>query len=923
MEELPTKEPEPAAADSLTRSVENLSIVPDLESGGNDLSDLESDLEVDESLASTIIQEIIDGTYTCLVCTCEIDHTSKIWSCDQCYRVYDLDCIKDWAVRGSSTKNKEWRCPSCNVGHRKIPSRFTCWCGRTTNPKLDSLIPFSCGNGCDARYPNCIHSCLLVCHPGAHPVCGAMGPLMKCDCGKHERQLPCIITLYDGWLCEDACDVELCDDGHRCNRACHEGFCGPCLEQVLAKCYCGQSVVEVRCSDQIPKQCAGFVGTTSCGDKSTVYYDCGEHFEELECQPLPLKAPACKYSPDVVKTCYCGKTAGDASRTSCTDPMPECDSVCGKKLKCGCTCLAKCHAGECICYNVLQAKCSCQNYSYLVPCSFLQQGNTPRCTHKCPVLLSCRRHYHKEVCCPDEQAALRRERDRKKQLRNNSRSTVDDLMTIEPAHICTRTCGRLKACGIHYCEALCHQGPCGVCLESTSDDLACPCGRTVIPAPVRCGTVIDCRYPCTRPKPCGHPPEPHECHADDKPCPKCTRFVTKKCVCGSKEFPNVLCSRDNVSCGRICTTAKECGHPCQLVCSKQCIEGVHDDVANCASMCRKKRTSCPHMCKLKCHHTKKGTCDSITCREQVEVLCGCGHHTKKVACGANEITSSTIGVSFECDEECAKKKRDDELKAAFADEPEFVNPYPADVSSVYVRQKAWCRKIELFLRDFVSDYTDLVAANAEAKKFHHFPPFSKPQRDFVRNLALVFGLYADCQDKEPQRAVYVMMTDRTKVPELTILSALEIEEQLALQKAREQEIKVMELQDAYFNAILIKDVFFGITKEDIETRTTAILESFSHPVPEPEVKWISESTYVFFSRLEFTDMDVERENKLYMLMKTFRKLLRDELVAFDCKLCMVDEVAETVLKIDDKNIVLEKAEIQEKKSANAFDVLSE
>ena len=146
--------------------------------------------------------EIQDGTYVCLVCTGEINKDSQIWTCHQCFRVYDLDCIQDWAVRGSSTNktSKEWRCPSCNHATKVIPKVFTCWCGKLINPEHNVLMPFSCGSMCNYKYASCVHSCTYICHPGQHPICGATGPMMKCHCGKESRQLPCLITPYDEGL---------------------------------------------------------------------------------------------------------------------------------------------------------------------------------------------------------------------------------------------------------------------------------------------------------------------------------------------------------------------------------------------------------------------------------------------------------------------------------------------------------------------------------------------------------------------------------------------------------------------------------------------------------------------------------------------------------------------------------------------------
>ncbi|GME81984.1 unnamed protein product [[Candida] boidinii] len=77
----------------------------------------ESGDEDDEiGVADEIISEIRRGVYTCLVCTGEIDEESPVWSCHHCFRVYDLNCIKNWAKNGSSTaSDNSWRCPSFSL----------------------------------------------------------------------------------------------------------------------------------------------------------------------------------------------------------------------------------------------------------------------------------------------------------------------------------------------------------------------------------------------------------------------------------------------------------------------------------------------------------------------------------------------------------------------------------------------------------------------------------------------------------------------------------------------------------------------------------------------------------------------------------------------------------------------------------------
>lgn len=901
----------PSAAESLSdQTPEESEMETDMETGSE--SDNDSDLEqMDESLASTIVQEIEEGVYVCLVCTCEIDRYSRIWSCLDCYRVYDLECIRDWATRGSSTTaQRTWRCPACHVEHRRIPERFTCWCGRKTNPSTDGMIPFSCGNSCNHKYDSCVHQCMVQCHPGKHPTCGAMGPSMRCKCGSETQQLPCLMTPYEkGWQCDTPCEVVVCAMGHRCTlNSCHDGLCGPCPKPTTISCYCGHETQEIKCSEIVPRLSRGedgskIVGGASCGRAVRSFFDCEVHFEDVPCQPLPQEKPHCQLSPDVVKSCYCGKTAlENVVRTACTDPMPVCNNACGKQLSCGCLCKAQCHPGPCECFGHQLVKCGCENTSFLVPCKALEQGFKPLCLHKCTALLSCRKHVHKEICCEFEQVALKRERENKRLLRNNLRSNfADQILTMELAHICTKDCNQLKKCGIHRCTALCHSGPCGVCLESSADDLVCHCGKTVIPAPVRCGTKIVCTKQCQRMPPCGHLPEGHQCHDDDVSCPRCTKLVSKTCECGAKEVKNVLCSVKYVSCGRICDVPKECGHPCNRACVAECSEGVHAQVALCQFECRKIRVFCPHMCTLKCHRGKNTSCDSTRCTQPVNLTCACGNLNKSVSCGAIEGTYTAMSQCLPCDEECAVRAREKELRAAFNVTAPEDPVFSERATAVFRRQRNWCRLIELKLLELVSNYMDMVEAELDPQRLHHFLPMSKPQRDFVHEISKSFNLYCESYDKEPNRSVFVYVTDIAKEPSMTLEQAV-AKEDAAVRKAQFlEETRQKRLEDGFHNAVLIKDVFFGVSKDDVERHVRLILSEFP-PIELVAIVWIKDSTYAFTSEY-FAEMDKDKEDLLYRLLGQFKKQLRDSLVAFDCRMCLLDTDMCNVLKVDIANVM--------------------
>lgn len=886
----------------------------------SDTSDSDSDSEDEASLSHNIIRDLQNGTYTCLVCTLEIDTDSKVWSCDHCYRVYDMDCIQNWAKRGTSTtSDHQWRCPNCNETYAKVPKKFTCWCGKVENPK-PGLLPFSCGNLCNQKYSDCMHKCTSVCHPADHPICGALGPIMNCKCGKFSKQLPCLITPYKtGWRCDEVCQETICDLGHKCPKTCHDGFCGACSQQITGSCYCGKNSITIGCSEKYLQPTKEYVGISYCQEITKKYYECGTHYEEIGCQ-VPSATEKCKFDPAITNTCYCGNTV-DLVRTVCTDPILECDSICNKPLDCGCYCKMKCHSGPCECFNLKTVRCSCQNYEYSVTCKSLEQGFVPKCKHRCDALLNCRKHYHKEECCSMEPVALARERKIKKALRNKTISNVNrsnDVMTIEPIHICYRTCNRLKTCGEHHCSALCHNGPCPPCLEASNDDLVCNCGKTIILAPVRCGTKVNCHEQCIRPKACGHEPETHECHESDVTCPKCTFLVTKTCDCGRKEIPNVLCSGPPPKCSFICKESKDCGHPCSRNCSKDCNNNTHVSSTLCQVACGKFRSVCPHRCRLKCHHKKRGestNCNVKTCYELVNVTCECGRIERRVPCNSSVDTPSSIDVKLHCDDVCEQIKRDEELKQIFNSgskektpenpEEQFYSDYVLDT---YMKQVKWCSNIESFMREFVNN----------EKKSHHFPVMNKPQRQFVHELAEKFKFYSESQDPEPKRNVFIYKTHESVAPTIRIQQDLE-KKQLRLQKAQEEEEWYLKnLQEELFNSILVQDLFLGVSIEKFESLITPFFGPFNINCDVKIVKL--NLNYLIWPQVEKEEMSIEFENRLYKFMKYLRSYVRDNSLAFDCKLCLYRD--EKILKIDTKVVREEEKGGSIKTLPNNFDLLA-
>ena len=111
----------------------------------------------------------------------------------------------------------------------------------------------------------------------------------------------------------------------------------PCYIYVyLPECYCGEESREIVCgSDGVYSP--NYSCKKVCGKDLT----CGNHKCTQLCHSGPC--PPCDTSPEVVKSCSCGKMPlykleNVVPRTSCMDPLPLCDQICGKVLSCGTKC---------------------------------------------------------------------------------------------------------------------------------------------------------------------------------------------------------------------------------------------------------------------------------------------------------------------------------------------------------------------------------------------------------------------------------------------------------------------------------------------------------------------------------------------------------------------------------------------------------
>lgn len=426
-----------------------------------------------------LIKEIERNTLECMICCEKIKAYNPIWSCLVCYHILHLNCIKMWMKKSKESNEEGFRCPACNQIAQNKPGEYLCFCGKLKNPPVNrNDLPHSCGNMC-LNTTNCEHPCNLVCHPGAHEKCYAVVSKF-CGCGRTSKNYQC--SMKAAFECDSVCDKTLNCGNHKCTKICHQGDCEDCSQELDCNCYCGAENKKIICTvenaDKTKYSCEKECGKTlNCGN-----HKCVEKCHLGECPP-------CKLMPQFVKTCPCSRMSIKSDeRMSCLDPVPLCQSVCKKALKCGPLssphlCASQCHLGVCPpCAQTSNIKCRCGRKEEKVPCKDLLNTDL-RCKKKCNKFKSCGRHKCNNFCCID----------------------ID--------HTCMQNCNRLLDCQKHKCQRTCHIGNCSPCHRVSFDELRCECGMTVVYPPVHCGTVIkDCSNKCTRRHKCSHPVG-HNCHS--------------------------------------------------------------------------------------------------------------------------------------------------------------------------------------------------------------------------------------------------------------------------------------------------------------------------------------------------------------------------------------------------------------------------
>ncbi|XP_055848662.1 protein shuttle craft [Episyrphus balteatus] len=715
-----------------------------------------------------LIREIEGRRLECLVCVELIKSHNSVWSCHNCYHILHLNCIIKWA---SSSKSEDgWRCPACQNVEKDVPRDYYCFCGKVKSPQLNrNDIAHSCGEVC-GRIDGCSHACTLLCHPGPCPPCQA-NVTRECGCGKTSKTMQCY--LKESIECAEICQKLLNCELHTCLEKCHEGKCKPCEHKVEQKCHCGKHDRQVACTrDSHEKK------TYSCGKPCGKDLSCGNHkckdcCHVGECRP-------CKSSPEQATSCPCGKMPIVLEqRKSCLDPIPVCDGICNKTLRCGKAvhphhCTSKCHLGNCPpCNKQTAVKCRCGHMDQMIKCRQLStRADDARCKKRCVKKRSCGKHKCNQECCID----------------------ID--------HICPMPCNYTLSCGKHKCDQPCHRGNCPPCYRSSFEELYCECGAEVIYPPVPCGTKKPvCKRHCSRQHPCDHPVQ-HNCHSAAT-CPPCMIFTTKWCYGQHEQRKTIPCIQESFSCGLACNKPLPCG---RHKCIKPCHEGPCQTTGEiCKQSCTTLRAGCGHKCMAPCH---EGDCPESACKEMVEITCECGNRKQSRTChdfsreyrriATAQLASSmaevqrgnTIELSdilgpvkissnkaLECSDECRTLERNRRLAIGL----QIRNPdLPQKLLTKYSDfVRGYAKKDPALVKSIHDSLTTLVKLAKESKqksRSHSFPTMKREKRQLVHEMCEMFGVESVAYDAEPNRnVVATAYKDKSWLPAQSIMEVIQRE----------------------------------------------------------------------------------------------------------------------------------------------------
>ena len=608
-------------------------------------------------MTQNIIKDLQKNKLSCMICELVIKKDQSIWACNICYSIIHLNCVNEWIKKNNPNFNEKskdensklsWTCPHCKslYENNKLPI-YNCYCGKyyealkENNKYFDpDLIPHGCGLLCKEKICPHIKYCPIPCHPGPHVQCKEQNKIL-CYCGKNSKIVPCSYESETEFCCNEVCGKQLnCGKkNHICKAICHTGSCQKFLKK--GKCY--ECIAECRnklyeflknsVEKKLNQECYEAEHMTHFASCLTAYIFNGE---------LPCKEHTLSINTD--QSLKLLLRLFEVSGNSLLENLKKFIPICEKVVENSCSCHSK----------KLKVICFKLNYpeDILDFLGVVRENPIEKCNRVCKTLKNCGIHKCDRVCC---------------NLRNLK---IRNYSTQDPNgyHLCFKICGKPLPCGKHNCENYCHRGNCKPCAYIIHEgELKCTCGKTTKKAPYICGSKLECQFPCSINRPCGHLC-PLNCHVG--PCPPCDVLVNKKCRCTKETFKNIKCGDSKILiCNNICDCILPCGvHFCQLKCH------IHDEEYDknyiCNMPCQRQLLKCEHLCKEKCHGESE--CNEYKCDEKINWYCKCKTNKKSVICGEFKKEKEDFQKDHKdeeylllCNDECIKNERLKSINAAF------------------------------------------------------------------------------------------------------------------------------------------------------------------------------------------------------------------------------------------------------------------
>ena len=87
---------------------------------------------IDSSQARSLIEQLINGTYECMVCCETVKWNNAVWSCCSCYHIFHLNCIRKWARSEAAAVKGNFICfysyfeifSNCKISIMKISANY-------------------------------------------------------------------------------------------------------------------------------------------------------------------------------------------------------------------------------------------------------------------------------------------------------------------------------------------------------------------------------------------------------------------------------------------------------------------------------------------------------------------------------------------------------------------------------------------------------------------------------------------------------------------------------------------------------------------------------------------------------------------------------------------------------------------------------